>query len=118
MGTMNPTPTYPVPDALHVQAVLQRIVPAFDPLQVIVFGSYARREQQPGSDLDLLVVLPDAKNRLKATAALRHAVADLPLSKDIIVTTPEEIAQRRDSCWHIVGYALREGRTVYTRKAP
>ena len=34
---------------------IARLVEGFDPLRIIVFGSYARGEARPDSDLDLLV---------------------------------------------------------------
>ena len=40
--------------------VVQEIVDAFDPGEVIVFGSIARGEEGPDSDLDLLVVFDRA----------------------------------------------------------
>ncbi len=43
-----------------VPEVVTDIVTACDPLQVILFGSVARGDHGPDSDLDVLVVLPDA----------------------------------------------------------
>src|SRR5665647_317128 len=37
---------------------IARLVKGFDPQRIIVFGSYARGEARPDSDLDLLVVVP------------------------------------------------------------
>ena len=89
-----------------------------DPLRVLVFGSYARGEAEPGSDLDLLVVLPEVERRRDAAVALRRALADLPVPKDVVVTSAAEAERRRGSPWHVVGLALREGREVYARRAP
>jgi len=90
-------------------------VEAFDPLRIVVFGSYARGEARPGSDLDLLVVLPDVENKREAAIAMRRVLPGLQVAKDVVVTTPDEAARRRDSTWHIVGSALREGKTVYRK---
>jgi predicted nucleotidyltransferase len=96
---------------------VQRLVSAFDPLRIIVFGSYARGEARPGSDLDLLVVLPEADDKRAAAIAMRRVLADLPVPKDVVVTTPEEVARRAHSTWHVVGMALREGRVAYQKEA-
>ncbi|MDT0630378.1 hypothetical protein RQM47_04480 [Rubrivirga sp. S365] len=72
----------------------------------------------PGSDLDLLVVLADVGRRRDATVALRRVLADLPVAKDVVVASADEVDQRRSSPWHIVGLGLREGREVYAREAP
>jgi predicted nucleotidyltransferase len=68
----------------------------FSPLQLILFGSHARRDAGPASDIDLLVVLPHVANKRLAAIAIRRALADLPVCKDIVVTTPEEITRRGD----------------------
>jgi len=39
--------------------LLRSVVAHFDPLRIIVFGSVARREAGPDSDIDLVVVLDD-----------------------------------------------------------
>ena len=87
-----------------------------DPLRIVVFGSCARGEAAPGSDLDLLVVLADVDRRRDAAVALRRALADLPVPKDVVVASADDVERRRDSPWHIVGLALREGREVYVRE--
>ena len=112
---MTPEPLFPTPGPAHIAAALARIVPAADPLRVVVFGSVARGEAVPGSDLDLLVVMPDGTDRRAARRGLSWALHDLDVPKDVVVTTPEHIALRQDSGWHIVGTALREGETVYER---
>lgn len=109
---------WPTPGPQHVAEALARLVPAVRPLRVVVFGSVARGDARPGSDLDLLVVLPDGTDRREGTHAIRRLLGDLDVPKDVVVTTPEHLARRRDSAWHIVGLALREGQTVYERAAP
>lgn len=105
----------PAPGPVDVQAALDRIVPVADPLRVVVFGSVARGEAVAGSDLDLLVVMPDGTDRRAATVDLLVSLADLGVPKDVIVTTPAHAALHRDSGWHVVAAALRDGRTVYAR---
>lgn len=112
------TPPLPTPNAAYVEAAVERIVQGFDPLRVVVFGSYARGEARPGSDLDLLVVLSHVAHRREAAVALRRALADLPVPKDVVVASADDVERRRGSSWHIVGLALREGREVYARKDP
>jgi predicted nucleotidyltransferase len=107
---------WPTPDATHVQAAVDRLVEAFDPLRIVVFGSYARGETTPHSDLDLLVVLPEVEHKRDAAVAMRRVLSDLPVSKDVVVATPEEIETRRNSTWHIIARALDDGVTVYSRE--
>jgi predicted nucleotidyltransferase len=97
--------------------VVERIVERFDPLQVILFGSVARGEANYHSDVDLLVVLEEVRREDKRDVAveIRRALADLPISKDIMVTDPEEISRRGKIVGTVLHEALREGRVIHNR---
>jgi len=94
---------------------ITRIARKFDPLQIILFGSWARGQARPDSDLDLLVVLPSVENNRQAAVEVLRALNGLPISKDVIVTTPAEIAARGKVIGNVLRRALREGRVVYER---
>ena len=91
-----------------------RIADEFDPERIILFGSRARGDAHPQSDVDLLVVMPDGTVR-DVAVDIGLAVGDLPVAKDIIVTTPEEIARRGDVIGTVLRPALREGTVIYER---
>ncbi len=48
---------------------VQRIARQFDPPRIILFGSWARGDARPDSDIDLLVVLPPVENKRRAAIA-------------------------------------------------
>ncbi len=98
-----------------ISAMKDRIVRDFHPLRIILFGSQARGTAGSGSDVDLLVVLPEVADKRKAAIEIRRALAGFPVCKDIIVTTPDEIARRGDLVGTILRPALREGRVLYER---
>ncbi len=98
-----------------IATMTDRIVRDFDPLRIILFGSHARGDAQPDSDIDLLVILAEAPNKRQAAIEIRRALRDLPVSKDIIVTTPDEIARRGDLIGPVLRPALREGKVLYER---
>jgi len=101
------------PDYVAVMAA--RLAQGFAPLRIILFGSRARGEAGPDSDVDLLVVLPEVADKRQAAVAMRQALSDLPVCKDIIVTTPQEIAQRGGLVGTVLRPALREGKVIYER---
>jgi len=98
-----------------ILAMADRIVRNFHPLRIILFGSHARDNARVESDVDLLIVLPEVSDKRKAAVDIRRALADFPISKDIIVTTPEEIARRGDLVGTVLQPALREGKVLYER---
>ena len=94
---------------------VQRIARQFDPVRIILFGSWARGEGRPNSDLDLLVVLSKIENKRHLTIKILRALNGLPLSKDVVVTTLEEIALRGNMVGDVLRPALREGKVIYER---
>jgi predicted nucleotidyltransferase len=98
-----------------IKTITKRIVSDFNPLRVIMFGSEARGEATAQSDLDFLVVMQEAPNKRQTAIEIRRVLSDLPVCKDIIVTTPEEIARRGRLVGTVLRSALREGKVLYER---
>ena len=98
-----------------IQAMTDRIVRGFQPVRIILFGSHARGDAKLDSDVDLLVVLPQVTNKRRTAVEIRRALADLPVCKDIIVATPEEIARRGDLVGTVLRLALQEGKVLHER---
>jgi len=96
-----------------IPLIVDRLVRQFQPLKIILFGSHATGDARAASDLDLLVVLPRVEDRLETEVAMRRALSDLRVAKDIIATDPDELARRGDSLGTVYRAALREGRVIY-----
>ncbi len=96
--------------------MVERIVRDFEPVKIILFGSQARGDAQWDSDVDLLVVLPSAPDKHEAAVAVYRALRDIRIPKDIIISTPEEIARYGDMVGRILRPALREGKVLYARQ--
>jgi hypothetical protein len=103
-------------DPAAVAAVLAGVDPAA--LRLLLFGSSARGEARPDSDLDLLVVMPQARltplDRQIALKALRSALRPLrlPVGVDLVVVGQEDARTLAGSRWHVVARALREGQVL------
>ena len=98
-----------------LQDMTGQIVRRFKPVRIILFGSQARKDADQYSDVDLLVVLPDAIDRRQVTVEIRRALAGFPMAKDIIVTTPDEITRRGNLVGTVLRSALQEGKVIYER---
>ena len=97
-----------------LQDVVRRIVEVAAPEKIILFGSAARGEMGPDSDLDFLVVKGGAHRRETANLIRRHLLDVAPgIPKDVIVVHPEDIERHRDTIGYIIRPALREGRVLY-----
>ena len=106
--------------ASWLPTIIDRLVAQFAPLQIALFGSFARGTAHRGSDLDVLVVLPDEPGGLQhreVTVAMLRALSDLPVAKDVVVTTPEEIALRGRLAGTVLREALQDGKLLYERPA-
>ena len=106
-------------DSILISGVIddatRRLTAQFHPLKIILFGSHARGDATPDSDLDFLIVMPDGTDRRRAAIEMHQLLSDLALPKDILVTTPSEIAQRGDLLGTALRPALHEGRVLYER---
>jgi uncharacterized protein len=92
---------------------VRRIVEIAKPERIILFGSAARGEMGPDSDLDLLVVKSGAYSAREVALQIRRGLRDLRQALDIVVATPEQL-ERYGDCSALVYYAaLREGRELY-----
>lgn len=98
-----------------IQAMVRRIVRQFHPERVILFGSHARREGGPDSDVDLLVVMPVEGLKHKKQIQIRVALRDIRVPKDVIVTTPADFKWRKEVPGTIEYPATREGKVLYAR---
>jgi predicted nucleotidyltransferase len=99
----------------HIARIVKRIVEKFHPEQVILFGSQARGDAGPDSDIDLLVVMPIRGSKLEAGLLVRRAVGDCPIPFDLVLSTPEEFAWRKDVVGTIEWPATKEGKVLYAR---
>jgi uncharacterized protein len=92
---------------------VRRIVRIAKPERVILFGSAARGEMGPNSDVDLLVVKSGTYSAREVALQIRRGLRDLRQALDIVVATPEQL-ERYGDCFALVYYeALREGRELY-----
>jgi HEPN domain-containing protein/predicted nucleotidyltransferase len=96
-----------------IAEMTRRIVERVNPLQVILFGSRARGDQRRGSDVDLLVIVPDDQDRDKAWRKVNDAVRKVRVPNDVLVTMPREISRYGNLIGLVYRPALRQGTVLY-----
>jgi len=98
-----------------IERMAKRIVRRFDPDRIILFGSHARGEAGPDSDVDLLVVMPVSGSKRDTAVEIGVALHDFRIPKDVIVTTPEDFEWRKKYPGTIERPAFLEGKVLYER---
>jgi predicted nucleotidyltransferase len=104
----------PVTEEL-LEDMVQRIVEAFAPKRIILFGSYAWGEPKPNSDVDLFIVMEDGERPAWRSARIAHVLLDFPFPIDILVRTPEELQYRLQIGDYFIQEILRKGQVLYER---
>ena len=94
--------------------IIRRIVEAAQPEKIIMFGSAARGEMGPHSDVDLLVIKSGAHRRRLAQEIYMNMMG-AGQAVDVIVVTPEDVERYKDSFALVIEPALREGKVIYAQ---
>jgi predicted nucleotidyltransferase len=99
-------------DEATIAEAARRISAAAPEARVILFGSHARAEADPQSDLDLLVIEPGVENAAMESVRLHRTLRGLGVPADVVVVD-EDVARRRSVvAGTMVERALREGRVL------
>jgi predicted nucleotidyltransferase len=97
-----------------IAAVVDQIVDAFDPEQVILFGSHAYGQPNPDSDVDLLVVIETKRKEAEEAVRICQALDyDFPL--DLMVRTPRTLARRLALGDPFLNEVIDRGTVLYAR---
>lgn len=95
-----------------IKVFVTRIVQAFKPQKVILFGSYAYGRPKEASDVDILVIMHTPMRSIEQAIEIRKTVkASFPM--DLIVRTPKQIEERLSLGDFFVKEVLAKGRVIY-----
>lgn len=99
-----------MPFPAEVWAIAERLQRSLAPESIHLFGSYARGDSGPDSDVDLLAVVAKSdQSRYQRSLAARCAVSDVRVPKDIIVMTHQEWEAELRVPSSLASTVLREG---------
>ncbi len=95
-----------------IDQVVKQIVEKFKPQKIILFGSYARGNPPPESDVDLLVVMDTPLKESKISLEI-HRHLKVMFGLDLVVYTPKRLQERADMGDWFVRDILKEGKVLY-----
>lgn len=101
------------PDPQMLDDLVRRIVEAVHPVRIILFGSAARGEMGPNSDLDVLVIVPDGTHSGHAESAIYRNMWGFGFPKDIIAVTEEDVRKHASNPYLVIHTALADGKEIY-----
>jgi predicted nucleotidyltransferase len=94
--------------------IINKLVEAYEPLSIYLFGSKARGEAGPDSDYDLMVIVPDDATPERRRSRLAYErLWDTGRAADVLVWTKEAFVSRSHLKASLPGTILREGRLLY-----
>lgn len=93
------------------------VVAAAAPAKVVLFGSHARGDAGPDSDVDLLVIERDVPNRAQEMVRLRRLLRPLKIPVDLLVASEREVADWGGLPGTVLYWALAEGEVLFEAAA-
>lgn len=95
--------------------IVARIVTELQPQKIILFGSYVYGTPSEDSDVDLLVIMETDDRSADRYVAVSRLIRPRPFPLDIIVKTPDEIAQALEQGDFFIREIITQGRVLYER---
>jgi len=97
-----------------ITQLVEKIKSVFNPLQIILFGSYAWGTPDKNSDLDLLVVIAHSDLSPSARASKVHvALSNFSFPTDIVVKTLGEYEKYKSVPASLEHRIFTKGRVLY-----
>ena len=107
---------YPPVTAELLDEVVRRVLSVGAPREIILFGSHARGDSHPFSDLDLLIVEDSDEPRHERGWKYRKALKGIYPEKDLVVWTPDEVDEWSEVRNFFITVAVREGKVLFEEK--
>lgn len=93
-----------------LEDIVRRLVKAYSPVQIYLFGSVARGEGNPDSDYDVMVIVPDDTPPERTRSRLAYeALRGTGIAVDVLVWTRSRFLRRARVVASLPAAVLREG---------
>jgi predicted nucleotidyltransferase len=96
-----------------ISEIVAKIASGYQPVRIILFGSYANGNPNENSDLDLLIIKETDLPRPERTILVRKMLFGAKVPIDLIVYTPKEIEESKANKFGFVYEVLNSGKTLY-----
>jgi predicted nucleotidyltransferase len=94
--------------------IVRRLVDAYDPEEIYLFGSVARAQAGPDSDYDLLLIVPDAAPPDRKRSRLAYqCLRGTGIATDVVVWTRARFNSRTHVRASLPATVLREGKLLH-----
>jgi predicted nucleotidyltransferase len=97
----------------QINQVVEKIVQNVHPEKVILFGSYANGNPNNDSDLDLLVIKDMPQKKVRRGREIRKFLRGMAIPIDLMVYTPQEIEEWRDTKSAFITQIVDQGQVLY-----
>ena len=98
----------------ELEQIVERLVRAYHPERIFLFGSAAREDRNPDSDIDVLVVVGDeAPLELRSSRLAYRALRGTGLAVDVLVWSRSCFESRRHLRASLSSTIATEGRLLY-----
>ena len=105
------------PDPAILADIVTRVVRAAQPEKIVLFGSAARGEMGPNSDIDLLVIKGGKFNYWRVLTRIYRHLCGKGAPTDVVLASAEDAERYRDTHCLVICPALKEGRVIYDSQA-
>jgi predicted nucleotidyltransferase len=104
-------------EATQLAQMVERLVDAYQPERIYLFGSKARGDAGPDSDFDLMVIVPDAAPAEQQQSRLAYErLWGTGTAADVLVWPARRFAERTHLRASLPATILREGRLLYAAR--
>ncbi len=100
----------------QIESVVQVIVEGYEPMKIILFGSYAYGHPTKDSDLDLLIIKDGEASGIQRNRRVRNILKDFSIPIDVIVKSSQEFDMLKDVIGTVIYPANKYGKVIYEQK--
>lgn len=102
-----------VVDQELIDDVVRRIAARFHPKRIVLFGSHARGDATPESDIDLFIEMDSLLRPIDRAVEVDRLFPGRLWGLDVFVYTPAEVADARTRSGNLMSYVDADGKVIY-----